>query len=205
MTNIINELQLCEFASETRESVTNCVFTSLSTGWLKLVLLLSFLVVDSSAFAQSDLDLDNQDQRVAYSIGVNFSLNLLDRGLMKNAIEDVYITGVREQIDDKSRLTDHQVNSSIQAFQLRLQGQSDMASLLIIQSTSTEGQNLLALAMGLDEEDRRIAYSIGVNTAQNLVQQNLSRGNNLKAFVFGVREQLAGHARLTVAKAMESL
>lgn len=78
------------------------------------------LVFCLPALGQNDLDLQNDDNRIAYSIGVNIGQSLMAQGLMEEVNFDAFAAGLRDQVTGESRLTMEEMGAAIQMFQERM-------------------------------------------------------------------------------------
>jgi len=72
------------------------------------------------SLAQADLDLQNEDNRIAYSIGVNIGQSLMAQGLMEEVDFDAFAAGLRDQVTGESLLTMEEMGAAIQTFQQRM-------------------------------------------------------------------------------------
>lgn len=79
----------------------------------------SFLCMNL-AWAQSDLDLQNEDNRIAYSIGVNIGQSLASQGLLEDVNFEGFIAGMRDEVNGQTRLTMDEMMAAIQIFQQRM-------------------------------------------------------------------------------------
>jgi FKBP-type peptidyl-prolyl cis-trans isomerase FklB len=72
------------------------------------------------ATAQSDVDLQNEDNRIAYSVGVNIGQSLLAQGLLGEIDFDAFVAGMSDQVNATSRLTIEELTAAIGLFQQRM-------------------------------------------------------------------------------------
>ena len=67
-----------------------------------------------------DLDLQDEESRIAYSIGVNIGQNLVSQGLLDDIDLDTFIAGMRDQINGTAQLSMDEIGAAIQVFQERM-------------------------------------------------------------------------------------
>ncbi|MBT3860408.1 MAG: hypothetical protein HOF74_11290, partial [Gammaproteobacteria bacterium] len=123
----------------------------------KIVLIPALLGLMASAqsFAQGDVDLENEDNRIAYSIGVNIGQNLVAQGLLDGIDLDIFIVGMLDAANDDSKLSEEEMFAALQIFQERLASQaqaaleqSRAASASFLQENSAK-DGVVTLASGL--------------------------------------------------------
>jgi len=78
------------------------------------------LLMASQAVAQADLDLENEDSRVAYSIGVNIGQNLVSQGMLEGIKIDTFVVGILDAVADEVKLSNEEMMAAIQSFQQRM-------------------------------------------------------------------------------------
>lgn len=81
------------------------------------------------SLAQSDVDLENEDNRIAYSIGVNIGQNLVQQQIVENIELDAFIAGMLDSISGDVKLNESEIMTAIQTF---------------VQQQQQEAQNALA-------------------------------------------------------------
>ena len=123
----------------------------------KIVLIPALLGLMASAqsFAQGDVDLENEDNRIAYSIGVNIGQNLVAQGLLDGIDLDIFIVGMLDAANDDSKLSEEEMFAALKIFQERLASQaqaaleqSRAASASFLQENSAK-DGVVTLASGL--------------------------------------------------------
>ncbi len=81
------------------------------------------LVIFSLGFSMitlaQDLDLQDEDSRIAYSIGVNIGRNLVSQQVLGEIDFDTFVAGMRDQVNGTTQLSAEEVELSIQTFQER--------------------------------------------------------------------------------------
>lgn len=93
----------------------------------RLVLPLTILLLGSQAAAQADIDLEDEDSRISYAIGVNIGQNLVAQGLLEDISVDTFIAGMLDSISGEPLLSDEEMFAAIQSFQQRLEDQAQSA------------------------------------------------------------------------------
>ena len=84
---------------------------------------------------------------------------------------------------------------------LKVAGQTLLALFLLVASVTLLAQG----DIDLENEDNRIAYSIGANIGQNLVAQQIVDGIELNAFIIGMVDAISGHPQMEQAEMMAAL
>ena len=84
---------------------------------------------------------------------------------------------------------------------LKVAGQTLLALFLLVASVPLLAQG----DIDLENEDNRIAYSIGANIGQNLVAQQIVDGIELNAFIIGMVDAISGEPQMEQAEMMAAL
>ena len=84
---------------------------------------------------------------------------------------------------------------------LKVAGQTLLALFLLVASVPLLAQG----DIDLENEDNRIAYSIGANIGQNLVAQQIVDGIELNAFIIGMVDAISGETQMEQAEMMAAL
>lgn len=83
-------------------------------------------MVSLSAAAQSDVDLENESNRIGYSIGVNIGQNLIQQNILGSVPLDAFMAGLSDAIDGSVQLGDQEMMMALQSFmQQQQQAQQD--------------------------------------------------------------------------------
>ncbi len=85
------------------------------------------LMASTQSFAQGDLNLEDEDNRIAYSIGVNIGMNLVAQGLLEGINLDTFIVGMLDAVSEDVKLTEEEMFAAIQLFQEQLATQAQAA------------------------------------------------------------------------------
>lgn len=83
-------------------------------------------LVSLSAAAQGDVDLENESNRIGYSIGVNIGQNLIQQNILGSVPLDAFMAGLSDAIEDSVQLGDQEMMMALQSFmQQQQQAQQD--------------------------------------------------------------------------------
>ncbi|MEX2130669.1 MAG: FKBP-type peptidyl-prolyl cis-trans isomerase [Pseudohongiellaceae bacterium] len=162
------------------------------------------------SLAQTDLDLQDEDNRIAYSIGVNIGQSLMAQGLMDEVNFEVFAAGLRDQVTGESRLTMEEMGTAIQAFQQRMMDretaileESRQASDAFLAANATR-QGVVTLPSGLQYQimesgaasgvspvatDSVLAHYHGTFVDGSIFDSSVDRGEPAQ---FGVSQVIAG-------------
>ena len=86
---------------------------------LMISALLLFLA--GGAAAQGDIDLENEDNRIGYSMGANIGKSLSDQQIFDSVGLDSFIAGLLDAVADTVRLSDEELIAAVQLYQQRAQ------------------------------------------------------------------------------------
>jgi FKBP-type peptidyl-prolyl cis-trans isomerase len=79
------------------------------------------------ALAQSNVDLQSEEGRIGYSIGVNIGQTLLAQGIVEGLDLDAFLSGMVDSINSEAKLTDEEMLAAIQIFQERMAAEAEAA------------------------------------------------------------------------------
>jgi FKBP-type peptidyl-prolyl cis-trans isomerase len=79
------------------------------------------------ALAQSNVDLQSEEGRIGYSIGVNIGQTLLAQGIVEGLDLDAFMSGMVDSINSEAKLTDEEMFAAIQIFQERMAAEAEAA------------------------------------------------------------------------------
>jgi FKBP-type peptidyl-prolyl cis-trans isomerase FklB len=163
----------------------------------------------SSAFAQ-DLNLEDEDNRIAYSIGVNIGQSLVAQQLLENIDLDVFVAGLRDQVTGNTQLTLEEMGAAIQVFQERMMAEQNAQIAQARQvgeeymSTNAENEGVVVLDSGLQymilesgeanatspsAADSVLAHYHGTFTDGSVFDSSVDRGEPAQ---FGLSQVIAG-------------
>lgn len=87
----------------------------------RLVFPLLAVIHASAVLAQGDVDLENEDTRIGYAIGVNVGQSLAAQNLLENVELDAFIAGMLDSITGNVQLGEAEVMTALQTFMQRQQ------------------------------------------------------------------------------------
>ena len=85
------------------------------------------LSLAGSAVAQGDIDLENEDDRIAYSMGANIGQNLNDQGIFDDINLENFIVGLLDAAAGTVKLSDEELIATMQLYQQRVQERAETA------------------------------------------------------------------------------
>lgn len=93
---------------------------------IKTWTLVSVMLVASQALAQAP-DLEDEDTRLSYAIGANFGGSLAQQGLADAIDIEVFIHGLRDQVNGESSLSEEDIIAALQLFQTKMEQEAQAA------------------------------------------------------------------------------
>ena len=163
----------------------------------------------TTALAQ-DLDLQDEDSRIAYSIGVNIGQNLVSQQLLGDIDFDTFVAGMRDQVNGTAQLSIEEMGAALQIFQERMvaaqneataSARSDGEEFL---STNAQNEGVVVLDSGLQymimesgdasgpmpaATDAVLAHYHGTFTDGSVFDSSIDRGEPAQ---FGLAQVIAG-------------
>jgi FKBP-type peptidyl-prolyl cis-trans isomerase FklB len=112
------------------------------------------------AFAQ--IDLDNEENRIAYSIGANIGQNLQAQQVVEGIDLDVFLAGMKDALDGEMQLDQDSMMQAIQTFVQR-QADEEAASLQDNLIASQEFLQSNALKEGITSLESGLQYEVLVS------------------------------------------
>ena len=174
----------------------------------KVLLLLATFGAMMTASAQSEIDLEDADNQVGYSIGVNIGMNLMQQGITANVQVDAFMAGLSDALGDTVQMDEAAMMAAIQSFvqQQQEQAQSALADNLAASEaflaengqqdgvvTLPSGLQYQVLASGDGETptttDSVLAHYHGTLTDGTVFDSSVDRG---EPAAFGVSQVIAG-------------
>lgn len=95
-----------------------------------------------AALAQDAPNLESEDSRIAYAIGMNVGMNLVSQGLLEDLDPEIFVAGLVDSFDGDFSLTMDEMFAALEVFQQRQQ------ELMEQQMAETQQQAAEALAAG---------------------------------------------------------
>ena len=174
----------------------------------KFLLLLAALGAMVSVSAQSEVDLEDSDNQVGYSLGVNIGMNLLQQGITADVQVDAFMAGLTDALSDTVQMDEAAMMTAIQSFVQQQQeaAQSALADNLAASEaflaengqqdgvvTLPSGLQYRVLASGEGESptttDSVLAHYHGTLTDGTVFDSSVDRG---EPATFGVSQVIAG-------------
>lgn len=93
----------------------------------KLCIIVVLGIQATFALAQSNVDLQSEEGRIGYSIGVNIGQTLLAQGIVEGLDLDAFMSGMVDSINSEAKLTDEEMFAAIQIFQERMAAEAEAA------------------------------------------------------------------------------
>ncbi len=125
--------------------------------------LLISLLSSSPLFAQ-DLDMEDSDVRLGYSIGVNIGLNLATQGILDGDINDAaLIQGMKDAIEDAIQLSDEEIVAALEQYSLLME-QKAQESLMQVAKASEDFLVNNAAQPGVITTESGLQYLVLVET-----------------------------------------
>lgn len=79
------------------------------------------LLLSASVFAQGDVNLDSEDDRIAYSIGVNIGQSIAAQGILEGINSETFFAGLMDSVSGDVKMSGEDMFAAIQLFQQREQ------------------------------------------------------------------------------------
>lgn len=112
-------------------------------------------LLSAAAFAQGDVSLDSEDDKIAYSIGVNIGQSIGAQGILDGINTETFVSGLLDAVAGDLKMSDEEMFASIQLFQQRemeaqqaaLSGNLDASAAFLADNAAKPG--VVALESGL--------------------------------------------------------
>lgn len=85
------------------------------------------LLLTAQSFAQGDVNLENEDNQIAYSIGVNIGQNLQSQQILDGIDLDSFVVGLVDAVNDAVKMSEEEMFAAIQTFQQRMEAEQQAA------------------------------------------------------------------------------
>lgn len=100
---------------------------NISTRKSRVLLAILGTLLSAQLFAQGDVDLAGDDEKIAYAIGVNIGQNLQAQQILENIDLDTFVAGMLDAVNGSLKMSDEEMFAAIQMFQQRMQEEQDAA------------------------------------------------------------------------------
>ena len=98
----------------------------------KFLFLITAVGTSLSALAQSDIDLEDEDNRAGYAIGVNIGTNLMQQGITADVQVDAFMAGLSDALSDNVQMDEAAIMAEIQSFVQQQQDAVDRGDCLLV-------------------------------------------------------------------------
>ncbi|MBK51555.1 MAG: peptidylprolyl isomerase [Gammaproteobacteria bacterium] len=174
----------------------------------KFLFLITAVGTSLSALAQSDIDLEDEDNRAGYAIGVNIGTNLMQQGITADVQVDAFMAGLSDALSDNVQMDEAAIMAEIQSFVQQQQDAKEsaladnLASSEAFLAENAQQNGVVTLASGLqyrvlnsgDGEsptttDSVLAHYHGTLIDGTVFDSSVNRG---EPATFGVSQVIAG-------------
>jgi FKBP-type peptidyl-prolyl cis-trans isomerase FklB len=167
-------------------------------------------LLSAGTMAQAEVDLESEDNKIAYSIGVNIGQSVLAQGILEGINNEVFAAGLLDAIADTVQMDDAQMMASIQAFQQQMMSEAQAALSSNLEASETflaqnsAKQGVVSLPSGLQYlvldaadasapsptlQDSVLAHYHGTLTDGSVFDSSVDRG---QPATFGLSQVISG-------------
>jgi len=100
---------------------------NISTGKSRILIGLLSIVLSAQVFAQGNSNLESDDDKIAYSIGVNIGQNLQAQGILDGIEIETFVAGMLDAVAGNVQMSDEDMFAAIQLFQQQMAEQQQAA------------------------------------------------------------------------------
>lgn len=167
-------------------------------------------LLGTAAFAQGDVSLDSEDDRIAYSIGVNIGQSIGAQGILDGINTETFVSGLMDAVAGDLKMSEEDMFAAIQTFQQRevdaqqaaLSGNLEASAMFLAENADNDG--VVALDSGLQylvlasgeagaasptTSDSVLAHYHGTLTDGTVFDSSVDRG---EPATFGLSQVIAG-------------
>lgn len=102
-------------------SMLTMPFKKLSNSLRRLACILAVLAVSQPLLAQNDINLEDEDNRIGYAIGVNIGQNLVNQNIINSVPLEAFMAGMLDSIEGTVQLGEQDIMMALQSFMQRQQ------------------------------------------------------------------------------------
>lgn len=176
----------------------------------QVISLVAASLLSTAAFAQGDVSLDSEDDRIAYSIGVNIGQSIGAQGILDGINAETFVTGLMDAVAGDLKMSEEDMFAAIQTFQQReidaqqaaLSGNLEASAAYLAANAANDG--VVALDSGLQymilesgeagaasptTSDSVLAHYHGTLTDGTVFDSSVDRGDPA---TFGLSQVIAG-------------
>jgi FKBP-type peptidyl-prolyl cis-trans isomerase FklB len=176
----------------------------------QVISLVTATLLSTAAFAQGDVSLDSEEDKIAYSIGVNIGQSIAAQGILEGINTETFVSGLLDAVAGDLKMSDEDMFAAIQLFQQQelaaqqaaLTGNLDASAEFLAANASKAG--VVALDSGLQYQilesgtagaaspstsDSVLAHYHGTLTDGTVFDSSVDRG---EPATFGLSQVIAG-------------
>ncbi len=176
----------------------------------QVISLVTATLLSTAVFAQGDISLDSEEDKIAYSIGVNIGQSIAAQGVLEGINTETFVSGLLDAVAGDLKMSDEDMFAAIQLFQEQelaaqqaaLTGNLDASAEFLAANASKAG--VVALDSGLQYQilesgtagaaspstsDSVLAHYHGTLTDGTVFDSSVDRG---EPATFGLSQVIAG-------------
>ena len=100
---------------------------NISTSKSRVLISIVAVLLSAQLFAQGDTSLETDDQKIAYSIGVNIGQNLQAQQILEGIDLNTFVVGLLDAVNGDVQMSNEEMFAAIQIFQTRMAEQQQAA------------------------------------------------------------------------------
>ncbi len=101
---------------------------NISTSKSRVLTSVVAVLLSAQLFAQNDTSLETDDEKIAYSIGVNIGQSLQAQQILNGGIDlDTFVAGMLDAVNGDLKMSDEEMFAAIQIFQTRMAAEQQAA------------------------------------------------------------------------------
>jgi FKBP-type peptidyl-prolyl cis-trans isomerase FklB len=83
----------------------------------QVISIVTATLLSTAAFAQGDISLDSEEDKIAYSIGVNIGQSIAAQGILEGINTETFVSGLLDAVAGDLKMSDEDMFAAIQLFQ----------------------------------------------------------------------------------------
>ena len=100
---------------------------NISTSKSRVLISIVAVLLSAQLFAQGDTSLETDDEKIAYSIGVNIGQNLQAQQILDGIDLNTFVVGLLDAVNEDVKMSNEEMFAAIQIFQTRMAEQQQAA------------------------------------------------------------------------------
>jgi|TARA_B110000483_G_scaffold237620_1_gene312720 FKBP-type peptidyl-prolyl cis-trans isomerase FklB len=93
----------------------------------QVISIVTATLLSTAAFAQGDISLDSEEDKIAYSIGVNIGQSIAAQGILEGINTETFVSGLLDAVAGDLKMSDEDMFAAIQLFQQQEQAAQQAA------------------------------------------------------------------------------